>query len=162
MSFEYQKFQEFFSFAGKPGNIVRAKSREELGGSQAFVKKKFKKFRIFREILTEKIRSPSSSAFVSGNRRGNALVFIEKSIKSPELALKRYQNLSKEIIRSRSNKRVSSVKSLRCAGGSPKTLQFKPSKGKYSFGVKPFSLNFEFSFELEEGIMKSACIVCRD
>jgi hypothetical protein len=112
-------------------------------------------------MRTEKI-SRSQNRLAHGllgeQRKNNELIFIEKSTKSPSQSLKRYKNLAKKfLLQSKSSKRCKSLKSLQ---SSPKNLLFNPAKNKLPPTSKASTRDYQFLFDLEDGIMKSACIIC--
>ena len=162
MSFENQGFENYWRIQHDDFEITRNRSDQVLRTPNSQKKiKKFKKFRLLREMTTEKIgRSHDRLAHsLSRNqRKANELIFIEKSIKSPGQALKRYKSLAKKfLLKSGSSKRCKSLKSFQ---SSPKDLLFKPAKNKLPPAIKSSPRDYQFLFDLEDGIMKSACIIC--
>jgi hypothetical protein len=105
----------------------------------------------------------NSSLFSSRCFHGSRLRkfdLIEKAYKTPDPGRKRTRPLSSVpfLHKSKSFKRKKSEKKCLIQ---QKSLQFQPSKGKVPIIIKNRLRDYQFSFDLENGVMRSVSVLCK-
>lgn len=144
----------------------KAKSREHELERNYKNKKTFKKFQLMPKFLKnvhdsfEYLNKPSLHSICSKKSGVKNFIFIEKSFGKSVNNSKRLRPMSSMSLlrKSNSTKRQKSAKNILVP---QKLLQFKPSKSKLPAPSKRSLNDYHFSFDLENGVMKSVSVLCK-
>lgn len=129
-------------------------------------KKTFKKFQLMPKFLKnihvafDNLNKPSLHSICSRKTGVKNFIFIEKPLAKSVMRGKRLRPVSSVSLlrKSHSTKRQKSAKSILVP---QKLLQYKPSKSKLPVPSKRTLNDYHFSFDLENGVMKSVSVLCK-